>query len=218
MDTGAVYAAERAVISATAMELDDPQLATQVPGCPAWTVQDLLAHLVGLCTDLSNGMFEGAGTEPWTALQVADRKGRTVPELLAEWEQHAPGLEAQLTDWGFLGMRVGYDITMHDDDMREALGRPLGETAVHQEVLDGLAAVASRRLAKAGGPALRIQAGDRTWTLGEGDPDVTLRAPDTGELGRALGGRRALSVVRTWDWDGDPEPFLPHLPFFPPPD
>jgi hypothetical protein len=60
-------------------------------------------------------------------------------------------------------------------------------------------------------PPLRVEAtGLRDWMVGRGEPAATLRAgPFT--LLRALSGRRTMDEVRALDWEGDPEPFLPHL-------
>ena len=65
--------------------LSAEQLATSVAACPAWTVHDLLAHLAGTSADQVSQNLDGVTTDPWTARQVEDRRGRTVPELATEW-------------------------------------------------------------------------------------------------------------------------------------
>ena len=63
---------------------------------------------------------------------------------------------------------------------------------------------------------LTLRAGDRQWTLGEGEPAATLTVADEGELARVIGARRSDDVVRAMAWTGDPEPWIPVLPLFRP--
>ena len=210
------YRSQRERVTELVRGLDDEQLATRVPGCPAWTVRDLLSHLTGLSADLAAGNVEGAGSPEWTAKQVADRQDRTVPELLAEWDEYGPQVDAVIDDLGFEGYRIFYDATMHEDDLREALGLPLGTGPTQTEVLGGLVALTGPRLK--GLPPLRLRAGERTWDFCDSEPVAVLTAPDEGELARVLGGRRSYDRMRALDWQGDPEPYLPHLTLFPPGD
>lgn len=210
------YRAVRGSLTALAPTLTDGQLGRTVPGCPAWTVRELLSHLTGLASDLAAGRVEGAGTSPWTAVQVAERQGRSVGELLAEWAASAPAVEGVMDSLGQAGYRIFYDITLHDDDLREALGLPAGDLPAHRSVLTGMVGVAGGRITGAGLPALRLVAGEQSWTAGEGEPGATLTAPGRGELGRVLGARRTPEQVRALAWEGDPEPYLPLLPLFPP--
>ena len=178
-----------------------------MPGCPEWTVRELLSHLTALPADVDAGRLDGAGTPPWTAAQVATRQGHSADELLAEWDKHAPALEAQLDDWGDFGWVVVWDITLHEDDMREALGLPLGDGDTQAKVLDGLAARAGGRVTEAGLPAVTVTAGSRTWTLGDGSPAGSLAVSDVRELARVLGGRRSDEALRSLAWSVDPEPY-----------
>ena len=75
-------------------DLDAESLATPVPVCPGWTVRDLLCHMVGLPTDVNAGRIEGAGTDPWTAAQLASRTTCDRDALLEEWQREAPAFEA----------------------------------------------------------------------------------------------------------------------------
>ncbi len=211
-----VYARQRADIVALVRDLGPDEQARTVPGCPAWQVRELVSHLAGLPADVANGRLEGAGSEAWTAVQVAERQGRSTHELLEEWARHAPALEAQLDAFGIMGYRISYDITMHGDDLREALGDPLGASPDHLFVLEGLVGRVRDKVTEAGLPGLTLAAGERTWTVGEGPTVATVRASDTGELARALGGRRTATCLRSMVEVGDAEPFLPHLTLFPP--
>lgn len=213
-DAGEDYASMRARVAELVRSLTPDQLETPVPACPGWTVRDLLAHLTGLCADVVAGRLEGAGSPSWTARQVEERSGWSVGELLAEWDEVGPRAAAALPALGGAGRRFVFDITLHDDDLREALGRPLGEGGLHATVLDGLV----KRLGKqiVGLPPLRFRAGEQAWVLCEAEPATELRVGAPGELSRVLGGRRSAEQIRALDWSRDPGPFLPHLTGFRP--
>ena len=55
----------------------------QVPACPAWTVRQLVAHMVGVPDDLLAGRLDGVASEAWTAAQVG-RLGTLPLEALAD--------------------------------------------------------------------------------------------------------------------------------------
>jgi uncharacterized protein (TIGR03083 family) len=194
------------------LSLTDAQLQTVVPGCPLWTVKGVVSHLTGLTADVCSGRLEGAGTPAWAQAQVDERASVPLADVVQEWTARGPGFEASLPEWGFRGWVFTYDVTMHGDDVREALGLPLPTSETHAAVLDGLIDQARRRAEGFG--ALALAAGDRTWMVGEGEPVASLTAPDEGELGRVLGGRRSDDAVRAMAWTGDPEPWLPVLPLF----
>ena len=206
------YRSQREELSALALTLDAHQLARPVPGCPLWTVKDLLGHLVGLPTDALEGRMDGAPSEAWTQAQVDARRDVPVPSLVEEWAERGPAFEAGLEERGFQGWVFTFDVTMHGDDLREALGLPLGSSETHRVVLDGIIRLAKRRADGLG--TLTVRAGDATWALGEGEPQTTLTAPGTGELARVFGARRSDDAVRALAWDGDPEPWVPVLPLF----
>lgn len=208
------YRKGRARICDLVEELDDEQLQTLVPGCPEWTVRDLVSHLSALAADVAQGRNEGAGSDPWTERQVTERADRSLAELLAEWDEYGPQVDAVIDDMGLEGYRIFYDAAMHEDDLREALGLPLADDSTHAEVLGGLAAITGPRLT--GLPPLEVRTGERTWTFGDGPAVTVLTAPDEGELGRVLAGRRSAEQLRAFDWSGDPEPYLDALSQFRP--
>lgn len=208
MDTtgrGALYAESRARITALVRSCSPEQLAAPVPATPGWTVQDVVAHLAGATSDIAAGLIEGAGSDPWTAKQVADRKGRSIDELIAEWEQHAPGIEQLLDQIPQVGNALA-DIVTHEQDIAAALGCESGRgsdsyDAALQLYLFGI----DRVLRKRELPALEVRAGDQQWTLGEGEPVASVTV-DAHELFRAVAGRRSPAQIRAWDWQGDPGP------------
>lgn len=208
------YQLQRESLAELFAGLGREQLETRVPGCPDWTVRDVLAHLVGVPVDVMAGVVEGSGSAPWTRAQVEARAGRSVGDLLDEWEAIALTFQPALDDLGVLGWILVMDITMHSDDVREALGQSLGDSETHDLVLERLIKAAGTRVPATG--SVQLWAGGRSWTLGEGEPSASLRVMDTGELARVLGGRRSEDAIRGLDWTGDPEPWIPALPLFRP--
>ena len=87
-------------------------------------------------------------------------------ELVEEWTKRGVGFEAAIPEMGGLGTIFGWDVTMHGDDMKEALGLPLGSSETHAMVLDGLIGQAGKRAEGIG--TLTLHAGERTWTIGDG--------------------------------------------------
>ena len=123
-DVGEIYRDTRSRVSDLVRTLDDADRHASVPACPGWTVRDLLSHLAGLPADVNAGRIEGAGTDPWTAAQLAARTGRSCDELLEEWEREAPAFEQILPM--IQPPRPLYDIVVHEQDMRGAVGVPGG--------------------------------------------------------------------------------------------
>src|SRR5207245_258980 len=96
-----------------------------VPACPEWTVHDVIAHLAGVCADIINGNLAGVATESWTAAQVDARRAHTVEQIIAEWSEVAPQVEAMADHFpGRAGPQLVFDLTTHEHDLRGALGRP----------------------------------------------------------------------------------------------
>jgi uncharacterized protein (TIGR03083 family) len=205
-------------LTALVADLDDAGAATPVPATPAWTVADVIAHLAGLTTDVTNGNVEGAGTDPWTEVQVRDRKGTPIAELLAEWDTNAPNVENLLATVTMPAVqRIIADLVTHEHDVRGALEQPGDrdsagvDTALQLYVLGLDARLKGNNL----GP-LRLVAGIQEWVIGSGaeaEPQATVRA-DAFELFRAVSGRRSRTQVEDFDWEGDPAPFIEHFPQF----
>lgn len=208
MQPDAIYADTRRRLGEFARTLDVARLATPVPACPGWTVHGVIAHLVGLAADVATGRLVGFPDDEWTEGQVRARAGRSVDELLAEWEEHAPAVEAGIArQTGVVSIVV--DAATHEHDVRAVLGEPAVEdSAGFDYALQAFVMGMAYRLKKRGLPALQLRAGDQDWTLGEGDVVATVTAP-VAELARAVSGRRSAAQVRALAWDGDPEPYLP---------
>lgn len=235
-EIGQTYAAGRQRVTELVRDLLAEQLATTVPGCPAWTVTDVVAHLAGTCSDVLAGNLEGVTTDPWTTAQVEARRGRSIEELLEEWNTAAPQVEAIAEHFpGRVGTQWVLDATTHEHDIRGAVGVPgardsAGIATSLEFMVGGLGvSVATRGL-----PPLEVRADSVSWVVGgEGETDmqavvmgaeppvqvggsaeVTVEASSF-ELFRALTGRRSRDQIRKLIWTGDPEPYLPAFEFGP---
>jgi uncharacterized protein (TIGR03083 family) len=203
-DSAAAYVAVRERMTGLMRQASSEELVRQVPACPDWTVQDLLAHAVGVAVDVAAGRIEGAGSDPWTAAQVSARKDCTVDDLLTEWAE-APVTDALLTVDAMQAAQVVFDLATHEHDLRGALLLP-GERA--SEGVDVGWEWATRVLGQLrdgygeGGLVLTTSEGTRT-TCGSAPVDSGVTA-ERFELFRAMTGRRSTEQVAAWQWEGEP--------------
>jgi uncharacterized protein (TIGR03083 family) len=204
-----IYDDARRRVCELAAGLSEEQLASPVPGTPDWTARQLVAHLAGVASDLVHGRRDGAGGPPWTSRQVAEREGRALDDLVAEWAQDGPGVR-DLIAQRRLPLQVVHDVLTHEADLREAFG--LGRLP---------AAVVDAVLPKAAGPvvqgagALVVRAGEREWRGDDAAPEATLTV-DPYELYRGVISRRSRAQMLAWEWTGDAEGYVDRLPVFGP--
>jgi hypothetical protein len=97
-DWGALYRAHVADISTLAGDLTEEQLDTPVPGTPAWTVREVLAHLAGVASDMTTGRMDGAPSPEWTSRHVGERVRLPVDDLIAELRSHQDAMAASVVD------------------------------------------------------------------------------------------------------------------------
>lgn len=97
----------------------------QVPHCPAWSVRDLVAHMVGVPEDILAGRLEGVTTEAWTQAQVVRHAGESLADLASVWEQTAAAFDAVLPLIPEpTNSQLVLDAVTHEHDLRFALGEP----------------------------------------------------------------------------------------------
>jgi uncharacterized protein (TIGR03083 family) len=216
-DMGTVYAEGRTRVTDLVNGLDESQHQAAVPTCPQWTVHDVLAHLTGVCADILAGNLEGVATDPWTEAQVDKRRGVPVPELLGEWTELGPHVEAIAAAFpGRAAEQLVFDLTTHEHDIRTAVGLPgARESAgIHVGVDFGVTAALPTSLNDRGLAPLRVHAGDQQLVSGEGEPGATV-ATSAFELFRALTGRRSAAQIRAYEWTGEPGPYIAAFTFGP---
>jgi uncharacterized protein (TIGR03083 family) len=115
----ALYRGVRERITAFVRGLPDGADQTVVPACPAWTVHDVIAHLVGITDDAIAGRMQGVTTDPWTAAQVERGRGVPTAELLERWDRQGPMIEPGLV----ASPLAVVDAVTHEHDLYGALGR-----------------------------------------------------------------------------------------------
>ncbi|MHB8670278.1 MAG: maleylpyruvate isomerase family mycothiol-dependent enzyme [Acidimicrobiales bacterium] len=169
---GGAYAAGRERICEIVAALDQMDVVRPVPACPGWSVRDVVAHLSGVCADILAGNLAGVATDPWTEAQVGERRGRSLHELLAEWQELAPQVEAFAGGFpGRTGAQWVLDLTTHEHDIRAALDRPGARDSDGVSIgLDFLVTVGLHSSVSARGLApLAVRSTDGpTWTVGTG--------------------------------------------------
>ena len=205
-----LWAAAQADMSALGRGLRTDEADAPVPACPRWKVRDVFAHQAGVASDILGGRLEGVTTDPWTQRQVEERAGRTLAEILDEWDADAPRLLEAMAPLGdAVDPRMVIDVWTHDQDVRGAVGRPGrrdGERAewVGDRFRDHLA----EEVERAELAPLVVDFGDRP--AAEGSVAVSRF-----EFCRALVGRRSLDQIRQWSWTvDDPEPYVGLIPVF----
>ena len=121
-DWGALYREHVDALGALAPTLTEEQLATTVPGTPAWNVQEVLAHLAGGASDAVTGRMDGAPGPEWTSRHVGERVHLPVAELVAELREHQDAVAASVVDNP--RPALVWNIAVHHADLHEALGLP----------------------------------------------------------------------------------------------
>jgi uncharacterized protein (TIGR03083 family) len=217
MQIGQLYAEGRERIVGVVAGLSPEQAAAPVPTCPEWSVADVVAHLTGICADVLAGNTEGVATDPWTAAQVSARRGRSMEDLLAEWSETAPQVEAVAEAFPpELGTQWIADLTTHEHDIRTATGHPGARDSAGVETgLDFVVTIGLQpSIAALGLPPIEVRAGDKAWPSTPGDAVGVLDAPPF-ELFRALTGRRSAAQICRLSWSVDPERYLAAFEFGP---
>lgn len=171
------------------------------PATPEWRVRDLLAHLVGVTSDVVEGRLDGVATSAWTGAQVAARRDAGLDDLLAEWDAYAPRFEATLEGLPFsISGQAMFDAVTHEHDLRHALAVP-GARGSDAVALGWRWFLAVR--SDAGAPAVRYVTDAGVDVAGAGEPVATVEAPRF-ELVRAVTGRRTREEVSAFGWEPEP--------------
>jgi len=193
-----IYRRARARVAELAVTLSDVQLQAPVPATPRWTAHELLAHLVGCAADAANGRVDGAPGDQWTARHVAERRCRSVGELLDEWDRIGLAAESTLTDEQISGPNTAADVLCNESDLHAALGLPRVDREHWQPFLEEMMLYLRNQLRHSTTLLICDEEGQQ-WSCGSGEPTTTLRA-DGYELLRATHSRRSQRQIAAWDW------------------
>jgi uncharacterized protein (TIGR03083 family) len=121
-DWGAHYRDHVTALSQLAPTLTEEQLDSTVPGTPAWTVHEVLAHLAGGATDAVTGRMDGAPSPEWTSRHVNERAHLPVADLMTELREHQDAVADSVVDNP--RPALVWNIAVHHADLHEALGLP----------------------------------------------------------------------------------------------
>jgi len=201
-EVGEAYRGVRVRVGRLVTDADAAALERIAPATPDWTVHDVLAHLVGVITDIVSGNLDGVGTDPWAAAQVDRSRTRPCDELVAEWYEHGPVVEEMAAQFGRAAGQLLSDATTHEHDVRGALSAPGARDSDAVALSFGFLAQSLGEQLDAGNiGALTVEHGGATHTVGSGEPVASLRLDDF-EFVRALTGRRCVEQLAAYDWDG----------------
>lgn len=212
-DFPAIYRSTRERLSSVVVELDGETLRTPVPATPLWTVQDVIAHVTGVASDIVAGRMDGAVSDAWTQRQVDERRGRSVDEIVEEWAEFGLLVESMLDDVGPPMSATVMDVWMHEQDVYGALQTPGHRGGEGLRLCLRAANAIGPRLDAASLPALHLHTDGYDRVVGTGQPGVAVGG-DAFEIARALFGRRSLRQIAAFNWTGDPAPYLQHFSVF----
>jgi len=205
------YAALRDRFIALVRSLDEAQLGTLVPMCPAWTVTGVAAHVCGLNADLVSGVTGGLGTDERTAHQVAARSDATIDEICDEWLGHEPGMREVCSRTPLWAVRLAADLAVHLHDVQHALGLSIDRHDPFTTSAAGrYAEVFQQRVADILGQGVTVELTDGIRLPADPtlpDSGVALRAPPFDFL-RSYTARRSRRQVEALEWSGDPTRIL----------
>ena len=209
MDAAALYAGTRGRITELVRALPPQQLETKAPATPEWRVRDIVCHLSGNLADILAANLDGVATDRWTAAQVDARCDTPIEDVLAEWAENGPKVEAMLESFGSTGLQIVMDTVTHEHDIRGAVNQPgARDSDAADASVQWLVNSLNGRLVEGALPGLRLVAGDQQWVIGPGEPAATATVDSAFELLRALIGRRSVTQVANWKWEGDPSPYF----------
>lgn len=173
--------------------------------CEGWTVRDVVAHIAGNCADVMAGRLDGVGSPAFNQRQVDERRDRSPAEVLAEWDETAPKVEAlyaglppevwdrELPGMGTVGrgvLRQLEDLWVHAQDIRI----PLAAAAVPGPGLEATLEMLARTLAER---CARLTPDVGRVTLTAGEFSAVVECAPRGEDVVVEGGPVGLALVAT---------------------
>lgn len=198
-------------------ELPDDELSTPVPACPGWSVRDVVAHLTANFEDMSVESVSRPPTDEETAAQIARMRGRSVPQMLADWQIAAVPFEEKASA---SRMRMPLiDLTTHEHDIRGALCRPADRDSdavriCSQFLLENMRSPVPMRVVV---EDAEFRVGPRAQAAGvEARAAELVLTTNRFEALRWRMGRRSRAQLAAMRWSGDPAPVLGQLMVFGP--
>jgi uncharacterized protein (TIGR03083 family) len=216
VDHTAIYRAVRLRLCDLASDLDDDTLDRLTPATPQWRVRDVYAHLGGATADIVAGNLDGVASDAWTQAQVETRRSWQIAEVIDEWTRCAEVVEPLIGDIPpMMRSMLLIDAITHEHDIRGAIDRPgaRDSDAIAFAAAGMVRGLSAQRSDAAG---LRLVVDGAEHLLGTVEPTAAV-STTAFELVRAGVGRRALSQIAAWAWEGTPQPEALVLARFSPP-
>jgi hypothetical protein len=187
-------------------------LGKQVPACPAWSVHELLAHLVSMPAAISVGRRPSGPVGEWLEELIVERKDQSCASLITEWQS----LDASLADLLSGPSAVLFaDLAVHEHDLRGALNKPDHAALEVDEILPRTLAAFSKPLQAAGLGAIEVRGDGGVWRSHEAPVGWTLLV-DPWTAVRAVNSRRTEQELCQLPALGEATPYLRvldgHLP------
>jgi uncharacterized protein (TIGR03083 family) len=219
VDVGERYEHARRRFTAVIEAASPEDLERIVPPTPAWRVRDVLAHVVGIASDLNAEDFGSGDGDAWTTRQVEVRRDRSTSAILAEWDREAPSFEDGLRLFGYgIGAHYVGDLHAHLQDIRMTLGLDAErDPEIVLVALDFYLESLDETLRARGIGALELIVGEERHVAGSGAAVASVKG-DAFEILRSLSGRRSLRQIRALDWTGDVDLLAPQLSRYPAPE
>ena len=184
-EVAAAYRGIRERVVSLLRTLPDEAADKNVPGCPAWDVAQLSAHLVGVPEDVLSGSMDGAPGDDWTQRQVDRHQGQSLAQLADAYEATAEAFDAVMAAIPHpINSQVVMDAYTHEQDLREAVGRPGGSDDARDI-------------------ALAFVLGPMTKNRPDLAADVLGAELDVNTLQRALSGRIGVGALTERGIDGE---------------
>ncbi len=206
------YQRTRARVCTLLLDATPDDLARTVPACPAWSVHDLATHLVGTPAELAAGRYPSGDTGGWLQDIIDARRDQDVPSVVEEWHGLDSAIEPMLQ--GPAALMFG-DVTVHEHDLRGALGRPDHDALEVDAMLTFVLERYAPATVDAGLGAIVVEHDGSSWRSHDAGAGWTLRV-EPWEAVRALNGRRTADELRALPADGDAEAYVAiiggHLP------
>ena len=206
------YRRTRARVSTLFLDATPDALARTVPACPAWTVHDLAAHLVGVPATLAAGNFPDGDVDAWLQGIVDARHDAEITDLMDEWNTLDGAIEPMLQGMGAL---MFTDVAIHEHDLRGALGESDHGALEIEAIMACELPSFAPPLQDAGLGAIVVEHDGGTWRSHDADPGWTLHIAPW-EATRALGSRRTADELRQLPADGGGDAYFAviagHLP------
>ena len=142
----------------------------------------------------------------------------TISEICEEWSARGDAIEAVIAAAGRFLTPLVIDVWTHEQDIANGAGVQSGRDGVGLFLTMNAAWSIKAKLRAAGLAPLGVVAGRAGWVIGDDpEPAATVRMSEY-ELARAVLGRRSVAQLRAYNWEGEPDPYLPHFPAFDPPE